>query len=123
MVIGKFWKKPCEKCDNLFARWKFELSVETGEFPTGKDVDLVEQMTYIDRDLGIPMFQCPNCGFGGCYNPSTYGVLINNEHLVEAPRTALDGRVGRDLGKLYETVVGKVGVDIQTKIAYLKTTY
>ena len=121
--FGKFWKKPCEKCASLFPRWKFELAMETGEFPETGDPELVERMTFMDRELGIPMFQCPNCGFGGCFNPALYGDLIIRERLVEAPYSALDGRVGRNLSKVYETMVSKVDNDILAKIAYLKTTY
>jgi len=121
--FGKLWKKPCEKCESLFPRWKFEMAFDTGDFPMGKDRELVEQMTFMDRSLGIPMFQCPNCGFGGCCNPVVYGDLIIRERLVEAPESLLEGRTGRNLGKIHETLVSKVDNDISAKIAYLKTTY
>ena len=121
--FGKFWKKPCEKCEALFPRWKFEMAMDTKEFPMVGDTESMGQMTFVDRTLGIPMFQCPNCGFGGCYEPALYGELIMRERLTEAPQSALEGRVGRNLGKVYETMVSKVDSDISAKMAFLRTTY
>jgi len=121
--FGKFWQKPCEKCEALFPRWRFEMAEDSGEFPMTPDPELYDQMTYMDNRLGVPMFMCPNCGFGGCYDPAGYNDLILTERLVDAPTGALEGRTGRNLGKLYETMTKKVDNNLSAKIAYLKTTY
>lgn len=121
--FGPLWRKPCEKCSDLFSKWKFDFTMESGEFPIHGDPELVDQMTYMDRDLGIPMFQCPNCGFGGCQNFAVYHDVIVNQRLTEAPKSALDGRTGRDLSKIYETMSSKVENTISAKMSYIKTTY
>lgn len=121
--FGKFWRRPCDKCNKLFPSWRFSSALETGEFPIQGDPAIWAQMMFRDPDLGIPMFECGNCGFGGCCNPATYRDLIVRERYVDAPKSALDGRTGRDLGKVYETMTSQVESSLKAKIAYLKTTY
>lgn len=121
--FGRRWKVPCEKCSDLFPAWRFNMATETGEFPLGKDVELYTPFMFRDPLLGIPMFQCPNCGYGGCCNPAVHRDLVLREHLVEAAASALDGRTGRDLSSVYEVMNKQVNNDMQARIAYLKTTY
>jgi hypothetical protein len=120
--FGKFWRKPCEKCCNLFPRWKFDLTMDTGEFPKKGDQDYIEQMTSYDRGLGIKVFECPNCGFCGSVNPTKFKELIANDHIIEAPKNMFARRVGRDLSEVYEEL-GAVDNDIFARLAFLKTTY
>lgn len=121
--FGRKWVKPCDKCAPLFPRWKFEAAVETGEFPLGRDPELYIPFLSRDPMLGIPVFQCPNCGYGGCNNPSVYRDLIMREKMTDAPKSAFDGRTGRDLLKVYETMVSQVNNDLASRLAFLKTTY
>ena len=122
--FGDRWTKPCDKCNSLFPRWKFDMAMDTGSFSEDTDdYDLVEQMLFRDPDVGIPMFQCPNCGFGGCVSPLEYKDLIMRERLIEAPVGLLDGNTGRNLTELYETITKKVNNNINAKLSYLRTTY
>ena len=122
--FGKRWRKPCEKCEKLFPRWKFNQADASGVFPEGRnDADAANQMMFADPDLGIMMFQCPNCGFGGSVASAKYRELIYQDHITAAPFSALDGCTGRDLVKLYETINSKVENSIGAKLAFLKTTY
>jgi len=117
-------KTPCEKCDKLFATWKFDRAYDTGEFPLeGAFADVMSQMIERDPLLGIATFQCPNCGFGGALNPAEYQKTIVKNGFMDAPSTALDGRTGRNLCKIHETIVKKIGTDMQAKLSYLMTTY
>jgi len=121
--FGKFWRMPCDKCSDLFSQWKFDMAAETGEFPMQGDSEVMDQMMFMDPNIGIPMFECPNCGYGGCTDPRKHQYLIQSERVTEAPQSALDGRTGRNLSEIYETLTTKVENDIMAKVAYLKTTY
>jgi len=122
--FGRRWRKPCEKCDSLFSRWKFDRAYDNGEFPEDScDPDLLTQMVSRDRELGIAIFQCPNCGFGGMLNPTEYERVIKHRHITDAPVAGFDGRTGRNLVKIYEIMTRQVSNDINAKLAYLMTTY
>ena len=122
--FGRRWRRPCEKCDGLFARWKFDRAYDTGEFPAEScDPDLLRQQVSRDPDLGIAIFQCPNCGFGGALNPTEYEKVIRHRRLTGAPTSGFDGRTGRNLVKVYETMTKQVNNNIEAKLAYLMTTY
>lgn len=121
--FGKFWKKPCEKCSELFSEKKIKEAVVHNRFLLPEDSEYTEQIMYFDKDYQLPMFQCPNCGFGGCYEPFTYSKLVQRNCLTNSPDKALDNRTGRDLGQLYEHISTKIGQNIKDRWAYLKTTY
>lgn len=121
--FGDRWIRPCDKCKNLFGDWKFQQAHATGSFPMGRDAEAIEQFTFRDGELGLEMFECPNCGFSGILNPYEYMQAIENNKWMAAPVGLLDGRCGRDLGKLYEVMTRKVKNDVVAKLAYLRTTY
>lgn len=121
--FGRRWRQPCEKCDALFAPWKFDRAYDTGEFPLDREQELIEQLLFRDPQLGIQVFQCHNCGFGGVLNPAEYEKVIKYQRITGAPTTAFEGRTGRNLGKIYETITKQVANDAQAKLAYLMTTY
>jgi len=121
--FGRRWKQPCEKCDQLFSSWKFDRAYDTGDFPMDRDQEQLEQLIYRDRELGIQVFQCHNCGFGGVLNPAEYQQVIQNQRITGAPDSAFEGRTGRNLGKIYEQLTKQVANDVQAKLAYLMTTY
>ena len=97
---------------------------ETGEFPFSlkDDRELFEQFVFIDPILGLRMFECPNCGFCGCLENYKYKKLIVDHKITEAPKKLFDGRLGRDMGMLYEKMT-KVNNDYNAKLAFLKTSY
>lgn len=118
------WTQPCEKCRNLFAEWKFKRTLEEGTFAYGSDdPELVDQFTTVDPETGLMVFECPNCGFGGVLNPRKYLDMLGGHKWVAAPSGLLEGRLGRNLGQVYETMVKKVSFGIEAKMAFLKTTY
>ena len=122
--FGKRAQVPCEKCDRLFASWKFSRAYDTGEFPLeGPDSDMMEQMISRDAYFGLSVFQCPNCGFGGALNPTEHEKMVKWTKGVDAPTKAFEGRVGRNLGKVFETMNKQVGTDMNARLAYLMTTY
>lgn len=116
--FGYKWKKPCDFCSNEVPYWKFANEMETGIFDVS---DRFNQYTYYDRQLGLRMFECPNCGFTGCLELGKYQRMINGESIVDAPRGVIEG-LGRDLVKVYEELQ-KVPNDIQAKVSYLKGSY
>ena len=121
---GRRWRKPCEKCTALFSAWKFYNAYTTGTFPaTATEEDAVAQMTFRDPDLGIALFQCPNCGFGGILNPAEYERVIQQRDISGAPISAFEGRTGRNLGQIYETMTKQCDNNIQARFNYLLTTY
>jgi len=121
--FGKI-KQSCERCSTMFPRWKFATEEETGSFPLSlkDDKELFEQFTFIDPVLGLKMFECPNCGFCGCIENYKYKKLIMDHKITEAPKKMFDGRLGRDMGELYEKM-NKVNNDYNSKMAFLKTSY
>jgi hypothetical protein len=122
--FGKRGKMPCDRCDKLFPYWKFARAYDTGEFPVeGQDSDMMQQMISRDKMFGIEIFECPNCGFGGALNAMEYEKMIQNNGAVDSPATAFDGRTGRSLDKVYETMTKQVGTSMQAKLSYLITTY
>lgn len=121
--FGERWIKPCDKCTDLFADWKFQQALAGNEFARGRDAEVIEQFIFRDGELGVEMFECPNCGFGGVVNGSEYLHTIETNKWMAAPVGVLDGRCGRDLGELYETITRKVNNNISAKLAYLRTTY
>jgi hypothetical protein len=120
--FGKI-KLPCERC-TMFPRWKFATESETGDFPLAlkDDKELFNQFVFIDPILGLKMFECPNCGFCGCIESYKYKRLILDHKMTEAPKKLFDGRLGRDLGALYEKIT-TVDNDYNAKLAFLKTSY
>ena len=123
-VFGDNWRKPCEKCSCIFAEWKFDMERDGNDFPlTGEDIDIINQMIFIDSDLGVKMFQCPNCGFCGTIESTKLDDLMLSNKILSAPVKGFDGDVGRDLINIYETMCKQVNNRINSKIAYLKTTY
>lgn len=122
--FGKRSKQPCELCSKWFPQWKFDRAYSTGEFPnTGDDADIIDQHIEHDPVLGISTFLCNNCGFGGSLNPAEYQSTIVKNGFMDAPITALEGRTGRNLTKIQDTILRKIGTDMSAKAAYLMTTY
>lgn len=123
-TFGRKHRAPCDRCDKLFPMWRFHTAWDLGDFPMdGPDSDMMQQWVFQDRLLGITMFQCPNCGFGGSVNPAEYERYLKNNRVVDAPAQVLEGRAGRSLAKVYETILKRVGSSLDSKLSYLTTTY
>jgi len=122
--FGRRWRRPCEKCEAMFSSWKFDRAYDTGVFPLETcDPDVMNQMVFRDRYLGVELFQCPNCGFGGVLNPTDYEKVIKYRTLTSAPEQAFDGRTGRNLAKIYEAMARQCDNSVAARFNYLMTTY
>ena len=122
--FGRRWRHPCEKCEALFSSWKFARAYDTGTFPAETcDPDVLSQLVFRDKELGVELFQCPNCGFGGVLNPTDYEKVIKYRTLTAAPDRAFDGRTGRNLAKVYEAMVKQCDNSTIARFNYLMTTY
>jgi hypothetical protein len=117
-------KKSCEHCqafEEKAVKYAKDYQGFMGNLRLDVDAEAVEQMIYFDKDLGCMMFQCGVCGFGGPVSLKEYEDV--KESFCRAPDSALDGRAGRDLIKVYEVMTTKCSNAMESKLAYLRGSY
>ena len=120
-----WYKEPCTKCSVMFEERAINCARDYESFFNNLrldvDHDLAKQMTYFDKDLGCMMFQCGNCGFGGAVCDTDYKEFAKTS--IQSPVSALDGRAGRDLAKVYDLMTAKCANDVDTKLSFLRNSY
>ena len=118
------WRDPCDKCNSIFSITALRAAADADDFLRRcPERDVAEQMTYFEPEIEAMMFQCPNCGFGGVLSPSEYRVRNHQCNVISAPVGLLDGRAGRNLTTIYETMTRKVSNSLDAKLAFLRSSY
>jgi hypothetical protein len=121
----KWYLEPCERCSIMFEEKAINSAKDYDSYFNNLrldvDPEIAKQMTYFDQMLGVLLFQCGVCGFGGPVCSNDYKEYCQRN--VQAPTSALDGRAGRDLSKVYELMTSKCDNNADAKLSFLRNSY